>query len=194
VRILHSIVLVFLMQTVAAAAEYAPSGACAACHAKIAQAYRQTGMARSLSKPAPSNTIEDYRNRHEFLHSLSDTHYSMLIRDGAYYQRRWHTGFDGRETNVEEMRIDAVIGSGNHARSYLHRMASGGYIELSLGWYAEKGGFWAMSPGFNTGHPETRRFISYQCVFCHDAYPELPAGHNAPGSDPVFSGETCRKA
>ena len=89
-------------------------------------------------RPAPSNTLEDYRNRHEFLHSISGTHYSMLERDGAYYQRRWQTGFDGRETNVEEVRIDAVIGSGNHARSYLHRTTSGGYIELPLGWYAER--------------------------------------------------------
>jgi tetratricopeptide (TPR) repeat protein len=46
-----------------------------------------------------------------------------------------------------------------------------------------------MSPGFNTAHPETRRFISHQCVFCHDAYPEIPVGHDAPGSDPVFAGD-----
>jgi tetratricopeptide (TPR) repeat protein len=187
--ILRSILPALLMQTATVAADYAPPGACAGCHTQIAQAYRRTGMARSLYKPAPANTIEDYRNRREFLHSLSDTHYSMFVRDGAYYQRRWQMGFDGAETNVEEMKIDAVIGSGSHARSYLHRTASGGYIELPLGWYAEKGGYWAMSPGFNTAHPQTRRFVSYQCVFCHDAYPQIPAGHDAPGSDPIFSGD-----
>ncbi len=54
---------------------------------------------------------------------------------------------------------------------------------------AEKGGYWAMSPGFNTPRPQTRRFVSYQCVFCHDGYPKIPPGHDAPGSDPVFAGE-----
>jgi tetratricopeptide (TPR) repeat protein len=144
-------------------------------------------MGRSLFKPALANTVEDYRDRHEFDHAASRTHYSMSVRDGSYYQRRWQIGFDGKETNVEEMKIDLVIGYGNHARSYLHRTASGGYIELPLGWYAEKGGYWAMSPGFDTAHPQTRRFVSYECVFCHDAYPRIPAGYVTSGDAPVFA-------
>ena len=109
-----------------AAATYADSEVCAQCHSAIAEAYARTGMARSLFRPLPSNAIEDYRKRHEFLHSLSGTQYAMIERGGAYFQRRWQIGFDGRETNVEELSIDAVIGSGNHARSYLHRTAVGG--------------------------------------------------------------------
>jgi tetratricopeptide (TPR) repeat protein len=186
--ILRLLVLVFSLRGASAAGEYTDAKICTGCHARIDQAYRQSGMSRSVSKPAPPDTIEDYGGRHEFLHALSGTNYSMIVRDGVYFQRRWQTGFDGRETNVEEMKIDAVIGSGNHARAYLHQTASGGYIELPLGWYAEKGGYWAMSPGFNTEHPATRRFVSYDCVFCHDAYPKIPVGHDAPGSDPVFSG------
>jgi tetratricopeptide (TPR) repeat protein len=191
--ILGLTVLALPLRTVASAGEYADAKTCARCHVRIDQSYRRTGMGRSLYKPAPPNTIEDYRNRNEFFHALSDSYYSMIVRDGVYFQRRWQTGFDGRETNVEEMKIDAVIGSGNHARAYLHRTASGGYIELPLGWYAEKGGYWAMSPGFNTEHPPTRRFVSYECVFCHDAYPKVPAGpvpdNVGPDSDPLFSGD-----
>ncbi|HKE26929.1 MAG TPA: tetratricopeptide repeat protein [Bryobacteraceae bacterium] len=188
-RILYGLWLACLTPAAAAAAEAADPQVCGNCHSEIAQAYRRTGMGRSLYKPAPTNTLEDYRKRNEFLHSLSDTHYAMIVRNGAYFQRRWQMGFDGRETNIEELRIDAVVGSGAHARSYLHRTASGGYVELPLGWYAEQGGYWAMSPGFNTNHPATRRFVSYECVFCHDAYPRIPAGHDAPGSDPVFAGD-----
>ena len=184
-----AIVLVISLQTATAANEYADARTCATCHQKIDAAYRQTELGRSLYKPAPANAIEDYRNRHEFEHVVSATHYSMSVRDGSYYQRRWQIGFDGKETNVEEMKIDFVIGSGNHARSYLHRTVSGGYIELPLGWYAEKGGYWAMSPGFDAAHPQTRRFVSYECVFCHDAYPKIPAGHEAPGEAPVFAGD-----
>ena len=97
--------------------------------------------------------------------------------------------FRRKETNVEESRIDYVLGSGNHARSYLHRTARGTLIELPLGWYAEKGGYWGMSPGFDSRHPATRRLVSYECIFCHDGYPRIPAGHDAPGSEPVFSGD-----
>jgi tetratricopeptide (TPR) repeat protein len=162
---------------------------CATCHSQIAQNHQHTGMGRSLFHPTPENTVEDYSKNNEFYHALSDTHYAMILRDGAYYQRRWQIGFGGNPTNVEESRIDYVLGSGNHARSYLHRTARGALIELPLGWYSEKGGYWAMSPGFDSQHPATRRLVSYECVFCHDGYPRIPAGHEAPGSEPAFSGD-----
>src|SRR5580704_7974106 len=145
--VLSSLVVVLCLRAAVPGNNYVDTRVCAQCHPKIAETYLQTGMGRSLYRPTPANAIEDYQARHEFLHALSDTHYSMIVRGGAYYQRRWQTGFDGQETNVEEMKIDYVIGSGNHARSYLHRASTGGYIELPLSWYAEQGGYWAMSPG-----------------------------------------------
>ena len=169
--------------------EYVDAKLCAGCHRQIAADYRLTGMGRSFYRSTPANTVEDYKNQNSFQHSLSDTRYSMIARDGAYYQRRWQIGFEGKETNVEELKIDYVIGSGEHARSYLHRMASGAFIELPLGWYAEKGGYWGMSPGFDARHPQTRRFVSYECVFCHNAIPKILAANQAAGSDPLFTGD-----
>ncbi len=165
----------------------APS-ACAGCHAEIARNYLQTGMGRSFFRPSAGNTVEDYTSKNQFYHPVSDTHYSMDQRGGTYYQRRWQIGFDGKETNVEELTIDYVLGSGNHARSYLHRTMRGTLIELPLGWYAEKGGGWGMSPGFDSRHPATRRLVPYECVFCHNGYPQTP-GNGAPGAEPVFSGD-----
>lgn len=173
----------------APANRYVDSKLCASCHNQIAQTYRLTGMGRSLYRPTPANSVEDYSGNNQHYHSLSDSHYSMLLRDGAYFQRRWQIGFEGTESNVEESRIDYVLGSGNHAKSYLHRTARGTLIELPLGWYAEKGGSWGMSPGFDSRHPATRRLVSYECIFCHDGYPRIPAGHDAPESEPVFSGD-----
>jgi tetratricopeptide (TPR) repeat protein len=197
-RMLPSVVglcLVALMGSALTATQAAPGNRyvdariCAGCHSQIAGNHLQTGMGRSLFRPTPANTVEDYIGNNGFYHALSETHYSMILRDGAYYQRRWQIGFGGKETRVEESRIDYVLGSGNHARSYLHRTARGTLIELPLGWYAEKGGHWGMSPGFDSRHPATRRLASYECVFCHDGYPHIPAGHDAPGSEPVFSGD-----
>lgn len=172
----------------AAPSDFVDSRVCASCHATAARSYLQTGMGRSFFRPGPANTVENYTGGNEFYHALSDTHYSMTVRDGAYYQRRSTPGFDGKPS-VEELRIDYVIGSGNHSRSYLHRTPRGTLIELPLSWYSEKGGYWAMSPGFDSLHPATRRLASYECIFCHNAYPKIPEGHDAPGSEPVFAGE-----
>ncbi|SPE37300.1 Tetratricopeptide TPR_2 repeat protein [Candidatus Sulfopaludibacter sp. SbA6] len=139
--------------------------------------------------PGPANTIEDYPKTPQYYHALSDSHYAMTIRNGQYYQRRWQLDAGGKEINAEELKIDYVMGSGNHARSYLHRTERGMLIELPLGWYPDKGGKWGMVPGSDTEHPLTRRFVSYKCMFCHNAYPKIPAANQAPGSEPVFLGE-----
>jgi hypothetical protein len=93
------------------------------------------GMGRSLYRPSPANTIEDYNTNHEFFHSLSETHYAIILRNGAYYQGRWQIGSERKGTKVEELKIDYTIGSGTHADRISNRMASGVFIELaSLGW------------------------------------------------------------
>src|ERR1700693_3790206 len=168
---------------------YVDSKRCATCHREIAENYALSGMARSFFAPQTHNAIEDFAKAPEYYHALSDSHYAMTVRNGQYYQRRWQLDGNGKEINIEELKIDYVMGSGNHARSYLHRTARGMLIELPLGWYPDQGGKWGMVPGSDTSHPQTRRFISYKCMFCHNGYPQTPAGNTSAGSEPVFIGE-----
>jgi tetratricopeptide (TPR) repeat protein len=169
---------------------------CAECHAGIFRSYRNTGMARSFFRPQPANTVESYTVGNQFYHDASATHYEMVQRDGKFYQRRYQIGFDGKETNVDEKQVDFVMGSGTHARAYLHLSPQGTLVQLPLGWYSEKGGYWAMSPGYDTPrHPDAQRPIGYDCMFCHNAYPQQstakPASKFAPndrfGQLPRFS-------
>lgn len=170
----------------AAPAGHVDAKLCAGCHRQIAEDYARTGMGRSFNRPSAAAMPDPPR---EFLHDRSDTRYAVVQRDGAWYQRRWQLGFAGKEANVEELRIDYVMGSGNHARTFLHRTARGTLLELPFGWYAEGGGRWDMSPGSDSARPWTRRFISYNCMFCHNGLPAIPGGHDEPGADPVYTGE-----
>jgi cytochrome c-type biogenesis protein CcmH/NrfG len=182
------------LSAVAASSEYVDAKVCAGCHRQIAQDFARTGMGRSFDRATPAGFPDPPR---DFYHSPSDTHYAVVIRDGQYYQRRWQIGLGGVETNVEELRIDYILGSGNHARSYLHRTARGTLIEFPVGWYSDqqtgKGqAHWDMSPGSDSDRPLTRRFVSYKCMFCHNGIPQIPTGNEEPGSDPVFVGELPR--
>lgn len=172
-----------------AANPYVNARVCESCHDDAARAYHQTGMGRSFYRPAVASQVGEFGGKSDYFHAPSGTHYVMESRNGVYYQRRWTIGFRGEPINVEESSIDYVIGSGNHSKSYLHRTPRGTLIELPLSWYSAKGGYLAMSPGFDSLHPPTRRLVSYECMFCHNGYPAIPAGHDAPGSEPVFSGE-----
>jgi tetratricopeptide (TPR) repeat protein len=162
---------------------------CAGCHREIWASYPQTAMGRSFYRPSPDRMVEDFTGRHTYYHQPSDSYFTMLQRGGQYYQRRHQLDPAAREINVVEQRIDYVLGSGNHARAYLHRNADNTLIELPLAWYAEKGGYWGMNPGYDRpNHDGFRRQIGYECMFCHNAYPEIPAGHEREFSQPVYQG------
>jgi tetratricopeptide (TPR) repeat protein len=167
---------------------YADPRSCAQCHVAEAAAYATTGMARSFYTPQAKDTVEAPVKDHQFFHAASGTYYSVTEHGGKYFQRRWQQGFDGKPDNVEELQIDYIMGSGNHVRTYLHREEDGTLIELPLAWYAELGGHWGMNPGYDNPHPMTRRPIAYECMFCHNAYPEIPAiAHRDLSANPVYN-------
>src|SRR5215469_16050023 len=94
------LILAVSLHLAAAGDEYADRRSCATCHPKIADSYKRTGMGRSIFRPSPANTLEDYQKRNQFLHSRSGTYYAMTTRGDGYFQRRWEIGFDGKESNV----------------------------------------------------------------------------------------------
>jgi predicted CXXCH cytochrome family protein len=151
---------------------YVDPAICAGCHQDIARTYQLTGMGRSLYRPTAANTVEDYQTHNTVHNDASGLTYTMVERDGKFYQRRSERGFDGKETNVAEEQIDYVIGSGNHAHSYLHRGSDGRLIELPVSWYVENSGYWAMSPGYDrAGQEDFRRAITGECLLCHNGLP-----------------------
>jgi tetratricopeptide (TPR) repeat protein len=157
-----------------AEAEYVDPSLCAKCHADIAATFRQTGMGRSFHRVNASDQTEGFTKHNTLYNGASDRYYTMLERDGRLYEQRYQIGFEGQQTNRIERQIDYVVGSGDHARTYLHLTAEGKLIELPVTWYSELGGYWEMSPGYD--RPEQsdfRRSIAYQCMFCHNAYPPL---------------------
>ena len=161
------------------ASGYIDSRACESCHAQIANTYRETGMARAFHKIG-----EDEVPSGAFVHDKSGRKYEFLKRDGRVFLRRDEVGGG----NVLEKEIQYVLGSGNHARSFIHRSEQGRLIEMPVNWYPEKGGIVAMSPGYDRAdHLDMRRAIGYQCAFCHNGYPKQ-AGTSL-FDDPVFEGE-----
>ena len=165
-----------------AANDYVDSTTCTQCHAEIARNYANTGMAKSFHTPDAASIA----NPKPWFHRASATWYEIVAQNGAWVQRWWQVGFKGQQENAGESKIDYVMGSGNHVRTYLHRTARGVLIELPFAWYAEKGGTWALNPGLDTPDPAIGRKIGYDCMFCHNSYPAIPPGHEDPASEPVY--------
>ena len=172
------------------AASYVDPAACTGCHIDIWETYRTTGMGRSFRRLGPDTTAADLQTRGRFYHPASDRHYIVEERGGRLFQRRYQRDPAGREENVLEKEIHFVMGSGNHARSFIHMAPSGKLVQLPLGWYSQDGGIWRMSPGYDRpNHDGFQRVISYDCMFCHNGYPGVPGGSDRPGRRPLFPGK-----
>ncbi len=165
--------------------EYVDSATCATCHTDIARSYSNTGMARSFYPPDTASVP----NPKAYFHPASRTWYQIVAKDGGWFQRWWQIGFKGQEESAGESKIDFVMGSSNHVRTYLHRTERGTLTMLPLAWYAEKGGSWALNPGFDVSDPPIGRKVGYDCMFCHNAYPSVPSGHEDARSEPVYSAQ-----
>jgi tetratricopeptide (TPR) repeat protein len=150
---------------------YANPATCIGCHNDIAQTYRQTGMGRSFRRASADDRIVN-PDRNTLYNKASDRYYTMIVKGDKLFEQRYQIGFEGKKTSYLEKKIDYVIGSGNHAKTYLHRSAGGQLIELPVSWYSEMGGYWQMSPGFDSPtQQDFRRPIPSECMFCHNAYP-----------------------
>ncbi|HSN87146.1 MAG TPA: hypothetical protein VL025_10340, partial [Thermoanaerobaculia bacterium] len=165
-----------------------PERACTLCHGDLAETYAHKGMARAFQRPRPSSDIEDF-SAPPFIHAASDQTFQMMRSDGRLVFRRWQTAPDGQPINTFETAVDWILGSGDHARTYLYQTPGGELYQLPLAWYTQTRS-WGMAPGFDRpDHDGVVRRVRRECVFCHTGTPDLPAGADAYGAPQIFPSE-----
>lgn len=141
---------------------------CASCHPDVAEHYRETAHAQSLSRFDPSTAPETF-NDAVVCNEPSNLCYEAFVRNGELYQREFRRDAAGEVVHEVTFQADYVIGSGNATRSYL--MEEDGYVtEMPLTWYvdAER---WDMSPGYEASNDRFSRQINLACMTCHNAKP-----------------------
>ena len=164
-----------------AAPGYVDDQLCGSCHTDLYRSYQDVAMAKSFYRPRPDNDIEDFTQG--YYHEPSRRHYRMIRREGKLIMQRHQLAADGEPIHEIEQEVEWILGSGNHSRTYLVRTPNGELYQLPLAWYTQTES-WGMSPGFDRpGHLGLSRLVRRECMFCHNAYPDVPAGsdaHNAP--------------
>ncbi|HEV7920421.1 MAG TPA: tetratricopeptide repeat protein [Thermoanaerobaculia bacterium] len=155
----------------AAAPGYTGDAACASCHADIARSYQQVGMSRSFSRPRRETLIEDLGK--ELVHARSKQTFQLVWKEGRLLFRRYERDADGKPVHLLEQPVDWILGSGDHARIYLYQTPEGELYQLPIAWYAQTKS-WGMAPGYDRAdHDGVSRRVRHECMFCHNAYPDL---------------------
>lgn len=168
-----------------AAAGYVDDRLCARCHSDLARSYQEVGMARSFYRPRPKTDIEDFE-QNRFVHERSGNIYEIKRTGERYVFKRFQEDAEGRPLNEFEVEIDWVLGSGSHSRTYLYQLENGEMYQLPLAWYTQNRS-WGMAPGYdNAFHPGVLRPVRRECMFCHNAYPDVPAGSDVHGTPHTY--------
>jgi Flp pilus assembly protein TadD len=168
------IALVSPQKIAAAPPGYVDPSQCRSCHQTIYDDYLKTPMGRSFFRPAGANRIADWQKNNHFYHEASGRHYEMILRSGQPAVRRYQLDDQGRRINAIEKQVTHVMGSGERAQSYLHQSSDGRILELPVAWYSQEQA-WGMAPGYDRkGHPDFSRQVTHKCMFCHNAYPDVP--------------------
>lgn len=170
--------------TTGAAPGYVDSRTCRTCHLQIWESYQDVGMAKSFFRPDPARNIEDFEHA-SFEHDESGDRYTMRWRDGRLWFHQEQLGDDGRPVFDLDLPVDWILGSGHHSRSYLYR--SGGELyQLPVSWYTDEQR-WGMSPGYEkAAHPGVLREVRRECMACHNAFPDVPAGSDSYALPPTY--------
>lgn len=163
---------------------YTDDKICGTCHQEEYQSFQRVGMAQSFSQAGSAEPIEEFGV--EYFHALSDRYYVMQRNDNDIVFRRYQRDANQRLINEVQITVDWVIGSGNRARSYIYQTELGEMFLLPISWYSESRR-WRMSPGYEfASHDGIQRQITRECMFCHNAYPELPVNGDAHSAPAVY--------
>ncbi|MEM7586060.1 MAG: tetratricopeptide repeat protein [Acidobacteriota bacterium] len=158
-----------------AAPGYVADQLCGSCHRDLYDSYQEVAMARSFYRPDPAKDIEDFEKG--YFHAASRRHYTMERRDAdTLVMTRYQLDDRGERINVVEQEVDWILGSGNHSRTYIFRTPSGNLYQMPIAWYTQTNK-WAMAPGFEEAdHLGMTRRVHRECMFCHNAYPDVAEG------------------
>ncbi len=164
--------------SVGAAPGYVPDRACASCHSEIYSAFQEVGMAQSFFRPSAERMIEDF-TAEPFYHQPSQRYYRMRRQGERLFFERYRVDSDGQRLHPYEVEVDWILGSGHTSRLYLIHDPGGELYQLPLAWYSQ-GAKWGMAPGFDSAdHAGLERRVRHECMFCHNAYPEVASGSDA---------------
>lgn len=183
----HSLSAMRLSPTTGAAADFVPDAACGRCHQQIAASFAAVGMARSLTRAVSGPQAKAFEGS-RYRHQASAQEYYLERRGDVLWFTQSGKSADGSQHQLE-LQVDWILGSGNRAQSFLHQTASGELYQLPVSWYSQSKSL-GMSPGYEAAdHPGVERRVRRECMFCHNAYPQVAAGSDRPGQPDLFPAE-----
>lgn len=158
---------------------YIGMATCASCHKNVHDTFIHTGMGRSFDHATLQKTAAKFGPHAVVFDSLRNFYYHPFFKDSVMYVLEYRLE-NGDTTHKRLEKISYIVGSGQHTNS--HILDINGYVyQAPVTWYTQEGR-WDLAPGFKQNNSRFGRWLSEECITCHNNLPE-----QVPGSMNRFS-------
>lgn len=153
--------------------KYVGMQTCRGCHANIHDTYIHTGMGRSFDRATREKSAAAYGKHVLVFDEKSNFYYYPYFDDGALYVMEFRIE-EGDTTHKRVEKISYIVGSGQHTNS--HIIDINGYIYQAPVTYYTQEGRWDLAPGYEAGNERFDRFLTTECITCHNHFPDFVEG------------------
>ncbi len=158
---------------------YVGMATCASCHKDIHETFQHTGMGRSFDHATLQKTTAKFGSHAVVFDSLRNFYYHPFFKDSVMYVLEYRLE-NGDTTHKRLEKISYIVGSGQHTNS--HILDINGYVyQAPVTWYTQEER-WDLAPGFKENNSRFGRWLTEECITCHNNLPE-----QVPGSMNRFS-------
>lgn len=149
--------------------EYIGMQTCRSCHSNIYNTFIETGMGQSFDHATLEKSKATYGPHAIVYDEKSDFYYKPYFEQDTLYIMEYRLeGTDTIHKRIEQ--VDYIVGSGHHTNS--HIIDENGYIFQAPITYYTQDGRWDMAPGFEKENQRFSRFLTTECITCHNHFPK----------------------
>ncbi len=146
---------------------------CRSCHNNVHQTFIHTGMGKSFGIATREKSAAEYGTHALVYDEKSNFYYKPYFQNDSLYIREFRLE-NGDTIHQRTEKVNYIVGSGQHTNS--HIVDINGYIYQAPITYYTQDQRWDMAPGFREGNERFDRFLTTECITCHNHFPEPVAG------------------
>ncbi len=148
--------------------QYIGMETCRSCHANVYHTFIETGMGQSFDKATKEKSGAKFGPHQVVYDKKSDFYYKPYFQNDTMYVMEYRiSGKDTIHKRIEK--IDYIVGSGHHTNSHIIN-ENGYFFQAPITYYTQEER-WDMAPGFDKENQRFSRFLTTECITCHNHYP-----------------------
>lgn len=152
---------------------YVGMATCKSCHANVHETFIHTGMGRSFDHAMLQKTAAKYGPHAIVYDSVRNFYYHPFFKGSTMFVLEYRIE-NGDTTHHRLEKISYIVGSGQHTNS--HIINENGYLyQAPVTWYTQEQR-WDLAPGFHENNSRFGRWLTAECITCHNHLPKQVPG------------------